>query len=146
MGGCEAGDPVAGGVEQHRVAGLGGLDPEPDREVGLPDPGSEGERLQQLRAVLPCEVRVTAAPHPLFGRALTAAAFKRVNGVVHLVVTLPDGSPGTIRADATDVLGLVAPVAASVVVLDAAGLRELQRLVMAMRGGCRVGSPRRTRK
>jgi hypothetical protein len=35
----EAGDPVAGGVEQHRVAGLGGLDPEPDREVGLPDPG-----------------------------------------------------------------------------------------------------------
>jgi hypothetical protein len=114
--------------------------------MGLPGARSEGERLQQLRAVLPCEVRVTAAPHPLFGRALTAAAFKRVNGVVHLVVTLPDGSPGTIRADATDVLGLVAPVAASVVVLDAAGLRELQRLVMAMRGGCRVGSPRRTRK
>jgi len=34
----EAGDPVVRGVEQHRVAGVGGFDPEPDREVGLPEP------------------------------------------------------------------------------------------------------------
>ena len=30
---------------------------------------------------------------------------KRLGGVLHLVVILPDGSPGTIRADATGVFG-----------------------------------------
>jgi hypothetical protein len=44
--------------------------------------------------VLPAEVRVTAATHPLFGRLLWASGFKRLGGVLHLVVTLPDGSPG----------------------------------------------------
>ena len=39
VGGGEAGDPVGGGVEQHGVAGLGGLDAQADREVGLADPG-----------------------------------------------------------------------------------------------------------
>jgi hypothetical protein len=34
----EAGDPVVRGVEEDRVAGVGRFDPEPDREVGLPEP------------------------------------------------------------------------------------------------------------
>jgi hypothetical protein len=92
---------------------------------------SEGDRLQQLRAVLPCDVRVVAETHPLFGRLLAARSFKRWNGVLLLVVELPDGSPGTIRADATDVFG--APgVTGTVSVLDAAGLRELHRLVQRL--------------
>jgi hypothetical protein len=33
---------------------------------------SDSDRLQQLRAVLPCAVRVIAESHPLFGRLLTA--------------------------------------------------------------------------
>jgi hypothetical protein len=37
--GGEPGDPVAGGVEQHRVAGVCGFDTEPDRQVGFPIPG-----------------------------------------------------------------------------------------------------------
>jgi hypothetical protein len=41
----------------------------------------------------------------LFGRLLWASGFKRLGGVLHLVVALPDGSPGTIRADATGVFG-----------------------------------------
>ena len=72
------------------------------------DADSDGDRLQQLRAVLPCEVRVVAETHPLFGRLLAAKSFKRWNGVLLLVIDLPDGSPGTIRCDATDVLGVVA--------------------------------------
>lgn len=48
---------------------------------------------------------MTAEVHPLFGRLLWASSFKRLGGVLHLVVTLPDGSPGTIRADATGVFG-----------------------------------------
>lgn len=90
--------------------------------------GSEGDRLQHLRAVLPCEVRVVAGTHPLFGRLLAAKAFKRWNGVLLLVVELPDGSPGTIRADATDVLG-PAQEAGPGGVLDPADLAELHRLV-----------------
>jgi hypothetical protein len=117
--------------------------------MGFPDAGSEGDRLQQLRAVLPCEVRVVAETHPLFGRLLAAKSFKRWNGVLLLVVDLPDGSPGTIRCDATDVLGVVEPGLRSV--LDGAGLRALHRLVglLATRAevgvsgvGAQVGSPR----
>jgi len=62
---------------------------------------SGGDRLQQLRAVLPCDVRVVAGTHPLFVRVLVARSFRRWNGVLLLVVDLPDSSPGTIGADAT---------------------------------------------
>jgi hypothetical protein len=87
-----------------------------------------------LRAVLPCEVRVTAGAHPLFGRLVKAASFKRWNGVLLLVVELPDGSPGTIRADATDVLGVVEADGPSVV-LDSEGLRRLRSLVTTLGSG-----------
>jgi hypothetical protein len=149
VGGFEAGDPVHGGGERDAVPGLGGFDGQPDGEVGFAGSGSEGDRLQQLRAVLPCEVRVVAETHPLFGRLVAAKSFKRWNGVLLLVIDLPDGSPGTIRCDATDVLGVVEPGPRSV--LDGAGLRALHRLVepLATRAevgvsgvGAQVGSPR----
>jgi hypothetical protein len=95
---------------------------------------SEVDRLQHLRAVLPCEVRVTGEVHPLFGRLVKAASFKRWNGVLYLVIELPDGSPGTIRADVTDVLGLVAADGPAVVV-DAEGLRRLRSLVTVLGSG-----------
>ena len=101
------------------------------RDVGLPDPDRDSDRLQHLRAVLPCEVRVTGEAHPLFGRLVRAGSFRRLNGVLHLVVVLPDGSPGTIRADATDVLG-VEGVRGPVVVLDAEGVRGLRALVVRL--------------
>jgi hypothetical protein len=84
---------------------------------------------------LPCDVRVIASTNPLFGRLLSAVSFKRRGGVVLLVVTLPDGSPGTIRADDTSVFGdSLAPVS-GLEVLNAAGLRELRRLVLAKTSG-----------
>jgi hypothetical protein len=70
----------------------------------------------------------------LFGRLVKAASFKRWNGVLHLVIELPDGSPGTIRADVTDVLGLVAAEGPAVVV-DAEGLRRLRSLVTVLGSG-----------
>ena len=48
-------------------------------------------------------MQVTASMHPLFDELLAATGFKRWNGVPLLVVTRPDGSRGTIRADATDI-------------------------------------------
>jgi hypothetical protein len=83
--------------------------------------------------VLPCEVRVTSATHPLSGRLVAARSFKRLNGVLLLVIELPDGSPGTIPAAATDVLGS-AEAAGPAVVLDAAGWRRLRELVAVLAG------------
>jgi hypothetical protein len=149
MGGGQAVNPLRGGGEQDAVPSLAGADRDPDRQVRFPGSRSEGDRLQQLRAVLPCEVRVVAETHPLFGRLLAAKSFKRWNGVLLLVIDLPDGSPGTIRCDATDVLGVVEPGPRAV--LDGAGLRALHRLVeqLATRAevgvsgmGAQVGSPR----
>jgi hypothetical protein len=92
--------------------------------------------------VLPCPVRVTASAHPLFGELMTASAFRRFAGMVHLVVELPDGSPGTIRADATDVLAVAQSQAAGTV-LDTAGVRALRVLVTAMGD---AGSPQQQRR
>lgn len=39
VGDGEPGDPVVGGVEEHRGAGVGGFNTEADGEVGLPDAG-----------------------------------------------------------------------------------------------------------
>ena len=95
--------------------------------------GSDGDRLQHLRSVLPCEVRVTSLTHPLFGELLPCSAFKRWNGVLLLVVELPDGSPGTVRADVTDVFPLP-PAALSRLVLDGEGILRLHGLVVALQG------------
>ena len=51
------------------------------------------------------QVRVTSATHPLSGRLVSARTFTRLHGELLLVIELPDGSPGTIAAGATDVLG-----------------------------------------
>ena len=85
-----------------------------------------------MRATLPTEVRVTRETHPLFGRLLKATTFMRLQGVVHLVVTLPDGSSGTIAADATDVFGAQAE-APGATIFSANGLRHLRALLEALR-------------
>ena len=82
-------------------------------------------------------MRVTTSSHPLFGRLLAARGFKRLDGVVFLVVQLPDGSPGTIRVDATDVLGKVAETASAV--FDVDGLQALHELVGRLRSRPREG-------
>jgi hypothetical protein len=77
-------------------------------------------------------VRVIAAAHPLFGRLLEASAFKRVSGRLFLVVGLPDGTPGTIAAQATSVFGATHVVEAGSSVLSVEGIRRLRVLVEAM--------------
>jgi hypothetical protein len=122
----ESGD--GGGVQQHdwwRSRTTSG------DHVGLAEAGSDGDRLQHLRAVLPCGVRVIAVTHPLFGQVLEASGFKRLSGVLYLVVGLPDGTPGTIPAAATNVFG-EATVAAGSTVMSVEGLRRLRMVVEAM--------------
>ena len=83
--------------------------------------------------MLPCAVRVTAATHPLNGRTLDALSFIHLRGVLHLVVRLPDSSPGTIPVSATDVFGERAAEGPATV-LDADGLRRLRALTLALGG------------
>jgi hypothetical protein len=81
----------------------------------------------------------------LFGQLLAARDFRRVDGVVFLVVGLPDGSPGTIRVDATDLSGVGAfgPV---VTVLDVEGLQALRRMVCVLQSRSEVPSRPRNGK
>ena len=62
----------------------------------------------------------------------------RLQGVVHLVVALPDGSSGTIGADATDVFGVEAE-APGATILSADGLRRLRALLEALRATAASG-------
>jgi hypothetical protein len=127
------------------MSGFDGGDAQRHENMRLAGAGSDGDRLQHIRAALPYEVRVTAATHPLFGQLLVARDFRRVEGVVFLVVELPDGSPGTIRADATDVLG-VGAVESVVTVLDVNGLRALNHLVRGLQSRLQVPAEPRNGK
>ena len=125
---------------EHPPAGFGGQKGSQfPGEVGLARAWRDRDTLQHLRRVLPGEVRVTSPVHPLFGRALVATGFKRWDGELLLVVVLPDGSPGTIPAEATDVLGS-SSAPAVVSVLSVEGVRQLRTLLDAH------GPPRRSRK
>ncbi len=84
---------------------------------------------------------MTAVVHPLFGRLLAAAGFKRWDGALLLVVTLPDGSPGTIPADATNVFGDAPGVSPARSVLTVEGVRQLRRLMEAARPPRRRSRP-----
>jgi hypothetical protein len=93
--------------------------------------------------LLPCEVVVTALAHPLCGCRVRAYAFRHVDGVPHLKVELPDGMPGLVAADATDVFGAgTAAAACAGLVLDGAGLRHLRAVVTRLRDGDPAGEQR----
>lgn len=88
---------------------------------------------------------MTSPVHPLFGRILQVTGFKRRDGALLLVVVLPDSSPGTIPAEATDVLG--SPSAPAVVsVLSVEGVRQLRTLLDALGPSRRSRKGPRTRK
>jgi hypothetical protein len=67
----------------------------------------------------------------LAGRLVAARSFKRLQNVLLLVIELPDGSPGTIPAAATDVLG-PAGAGGPAVVLDGGGWQRLRGLVVRL--------------
>jgi hypothetical protein len=114
-------------------------------DVALAHTGRDGDRLQHVRRLLPCEVRVTSTRHPLFGSLLQATGFKRWKGQLMLVVVLPDGSPGTIPVDVTDLLGaMAAPGPAAVLTVE--GVRSLRSLVGALTPAKRSTSRVKTRK
>jgi len=87
-------------------------------------------------------VVVTAVTHPLHGSRLRAYAVRRVDGVPHLKVELPDGMPGLVAAEATDALGADRAGAGAGLVLGGDGLRRLRAVVMRLRDGDAPGPGR----
>jgi hypothetical protein len=77
--------------------------------------------------VLPCEITVIDEAHPLVGERLRALSFRRRDGVLRLVVVLPDGTPGMVAVDATDVFGGGAAVVGRLATtLSVEGVRRLR--------------------
>jgi hypothetical protein len=91
-----------------------------------------------LRPLLPEEVTVTAAAHPLCGERLAVEGRRRVGGVPCLIVRLPDGTPGTIEVQATSAAATASEPSAGVL-LSAEGVRQLRRL-LAPRAAAGEGS------
>ena len=138
------GDPavaaVSGGMGDRDIAPVQGV--ELRKHARLVAQHQEGDRLRRFRALLPCEVVVTAVTHPLHGCRLRAYAVRHVDGVPHLKVELPDGMPGLVAAEATDAFGAEAAGAEAGLVLDGAGLHRLRAAVMRLRGGDASGPHR----
>jgi hypothetical protein len=65
----------------------------------------------------------------LFGEELAARTFKRLRGELLLVVVLPDGSPGTILVEATDVLGEPVSLGWVEATLSVDGVRHLRAML-----------------
>ncbi len=91
-------------------------------------------------------MRVTSEVHPLCGKLLEAIGFKRWKGALLLVVVLPDGSPGTIPANATDVLGVAPSAVTRESALSVEGIRSLRALVSALSPPERSAVRPKTRK
>jgi hypothetical protein len=95
--------------------------------MGFAYSDSAGDRLQQLRAMLPCDITVIDEGHPLLRERLRALSFRRRQGALRLVVVLPDGTPGMVAADATDVFGDAGTSASRLpTILSVDGVRRLR--------------------
>ena len=63
--------------------------------------GPVPRQLGSVLANLPEKVRVTWADHQLYGTELPVHGWHRIQGEIHLLVTLPDGSRGYLPASVT---------------------------------------------
>jgi hypothetical protein len=79
--------------------------------------------------VLPCVIEVIDPAHPLFGERLKAVNFQRRNGLLRLVVVLPDGTPGMLPAAATGVFGALDASVIVTTTLSVDGVRRLRAAV-----------------
>jgi len=88
-----------------------------------------GDRLQQTLGRLPADVTVINPRHPLVGQSLKAERSHCWNGVVWLVVILPDGFPGRLPVADTDLFGESPSWSSSIgTVLSVDGIRRLREI------------------
>ena len=98
--------------------------------------GPVPRQLASVLANLPEKVRVTWADHQLHGTELPVHGWHRIQGEIHLLVTLPDGSRGYLPAGRTALFEAQErdPPA---LILTGEGVRQLRQLVEAFRARSR---------
>jgi hypothetical protein len=88
--------------------------------------------MARILAHLPERVRVVWPHHQLCGTELVVHSWQRIDGEVHLRLTLNDGSTGCLPAAWTDLFETTANAQPQQHAVSLAGLRSLRGLVQAL--------------
>ncbi len=88
-------------------------------------------------AQLPERVRIVWPHHQLCGTELAVHSWQRINGEIHLLVTLPDGSRGYLPAAGTSLWEPLVDDNRPALMLTGDRIRQLRQLVEALQARSR---------
>ena len=88
-------------------------------------------------AQLPERVRIVWPHHQLCGTELAVHSWQRINGEIHLLVTLPDGSRGYLPAAGTSLWEPLVDDNCPALLLTGDRIRQLHQLVEALQARSR---------
>ena len=94
--------------------------------------GPVPRQIAGVLAHLPERVCILWPHHQLCGTELVVHGWQRINGEIHLRLTLNDGSIGCLPAAWTDLFETVAEGRSQSQIISLAGLRSLRALVQAL--------------
>ena len=93
--------------------------------------------IARVLAHLPERVRIVWPHHQLCGAELAVHSWQRINGEIHLLVTLPDGSNACLPAAATSLWEPFVHDESPAVMLSADHIRQLRQLLDALQARTR---------
>lgn len=94
--------------------------------------GPVPRQIVRVLAHLPERVRIVWPHHQLCGTELVVHSWQRIDGQIHLRLTLKDGSIGCLPAAWTDLFETAAECQPPQHTISLAGLRSLRALVLAL--------------
>ena len=94
---------------------------------------------------LPEKIRVSSVDHLLYGVELPVHGWHHLDGQIHLIVTLPDGSRGYFPADRTALLDVVEAGDLPALQLTSDAVRQLRLLVQALQARGKSSRERRSK-
>ncbi len=99
--------------------------------------GPVPREIARVLAQLPERVRIVWPHHQLCGTELVAHSWQRINGEIHLLVTLPDGSRGYLPAAGTSLWEPLVDDDRPALMLTGDRIRQLRQLVEALQARSR---------
>jgi hypothetical protein len=99
--------------------------------------GPVPREVARLLAHLPERVRIVWPHHQLCGTELVAHSWQRIDGEIHLLVTLPDGSRGYLPAAGTSLWEPLVDDDRPALVLTEDRIRQLRQLMEALQARSR---------
>jgi hypothetical protein len=93
--------------------------------------------IARVLAQLPERVRIVWPHHQLCGAELAVHSWQRINGEIHLLVTLPDGSRGYLPAAGTSLWEPLVDDNRPALMLTGDRIRQLRQLVEALQARSR---------